>query len=444
MIVTMKNVLLLALEKEKLAALRELRKAGVMHIKDSFLKESGDRSSLEKKRRDAERMLVLLSSFPAKGEDGSEERSAQEILEEALSLAEEKELLAGKLEKVLREKEALLPWGDFRPDDVKALEKRGIHIFFCSCTAREFRRLSLPEGAVVSPVGKAGGNLLFAVVTKDVVPEEGALPLVPSLPEKPLSLLQEEERNLREKIREKEERLSQLARWAKKIASYGKSLASEQEFLAARDCMLSSGTVCCIAGYVPVTELAKVEKLAKDHSWGLCVEDVDESDQSVPTCIQKPAWLKIIDPLFDFIGITPGYRETDVSFFFLLAFPVFFGLLIGDAAYGTMFLVTAFLCKYLFRNRPKARLPLNLLILLSVFSILWGLITGNCLGLPKEKLPFFLQGLDFFARPTQSPLARAIAEKYALKMDDGELTNRFTQFLCFFIAALHLRSRGTG
>ena len=439
MILKMKNVALLMLEKEKLAALRELRKAGVMHIKDAFRKDSEDRTRLERELKDAEKLLVLMTSSGAKGE-AKDSRSAEEILKEASALAEEKEILAGKLEKVLQEKEKLLPWGDFRFSDVKALEKKNIHVFFCCCTAREFRHLALPEGAAVSQVGKKGGNLYFAVVTKDVVPEEGALPLVPPLPEKPLSLLEEEERSLREKIREKEERFVFLSLSAGKIASYGKKLSSELEFLEARDSMLSSGKVCCIAGYVPVTELPKVEKLAKDHAWGLNVEDVEESDENIPTCIQKPAWLKIIDPLFDFIGITPGYRETDVSFFFLLAFPVFFGLLIGDVAYGTMFMVTAFLCKYLFRNRPKARLPLNLLILLSAFSILWGLITGNCLGLPREKLPFFLQGLDFFARPTQSPFACAVAEKYGLKKEDGELANRFTQFLCFFIAALHLVS----
>ena len=212
------------------------------------------------------------------------------------------------------------------------------------------------------------------------------------------------------------------------------------EFLQARDSMLSSGKVCCVTGYVPVTGLDALKEAAKENDWVLQIEDVEEEDGNVPTCIRKPGWMKLIDPLFDFIGIAPGYRETDVSLFFLLAFPVFFGLLIGDAAYGSMFMVVAFLCKYLFRKSKKAQLPLNLLILLSFFSILWGLLTGNCLGLPREKLPFFMQGLDFFAAPTKSAFACAIADKYGLKKVDGELTNRFTQFICFFLAAVHLIS----
>lgn len=438
MIIEMKNVALLTMENEKLSALKNLRKIGVMHIKSSFRKDSGDRSILEKQLQDVEKLLVLFSSVKAKGFFRSE-KTAEEIVKESLSLLEEKDLLAGKLEKVLREKEALLPWGDFHFEEVKVLAKKNIHISFCSCLQKEFDKLVLPENAAVSFVSKQGKNLYFAVITQEKISPD-LLPCVPPLPETSLNVLEEEEYSLRERTGEIEERFSLLSLAAEKIASYRKTLAFELEFLQARDSMLSSGKVCCVTGYVPVTGLDALKKAAVENNWVLQIEDVEEEDGNIPTCIKKPAWMKLIDPLFDFIGIAPGYRETDVSLFFLLAFPVFFGLLIGDAAYGLMFMGTAFLCKYLFRKSKKAQLPLNLLILLSFFSIVWGLLTGNCLGLPREKLPFFMQGLDFFAAPTKSAFACAIADKYGLKKVDGELTNRFTQFLCFFLAAVHLIS----
>ena len=438
MIVEMKNAAILTLAKEKLSVLEKLRHLGVMHIKSSYRKESGDAAKLEKELKDTEKLLVLMASAGAKG-DFREEKSAEEIRKEALALLEEKDILARKLEKVIQEKERLLPWGNFHCTDVKKLAEKNIYIYFCSCMQKEYDRLSLPENAAVSLVSKQGKNLYFAVVTQEKVASE-LLPLVPALPEKSLESVEEEEKCLRKEIREKEERFAYLALAAEKIASYAKRLAFDLEFLQARDSMLSSGKVCCITGYVPVTALEALKNAAEENAWVLQIGDVEEEDAGVPTYIQKPAWMNLIDPLFEFIGIAPGYRETDVSLFFLLAFPVFFGLLIGDAAYGLMFMATAFLCKYLFRKSKKAQLPLNLLILLSAFSILWGLLTGNCLGLPREKLPFFMQGLDFLAAPTQSPLACAIADKYGLKKVDGELTNRFTQFLCFFLAAIHLIS----
>ena len=438
MIVEMKNAAILTLAKEKLSVLEKLRHLGVMHIKSSFRKESADASKLEYDLKDTEKLLFLFASTKAKG-SFTEEMSGEEIRNEALALLEEKDLLSANLEKILQQIEKLRPWGDFHFAEVKKLEEKSIHIYFCSCMQKEFDRLSLPEKAAVSLVGKQGKNLYFAVVTQEKVASE-LLPTVPALPETPLHILEEQASSLQEKIKENNKRFAVLSLAADKVAAYAKHLASDLEFLQARDSMLSSGSVCCITGYVPVTALEALKEAAKENAWVLQIEDVDEDDTNIPTYIKKPAWLNLIDPLFDFIGITPGYRETDVSLFFLLAFPVFFGLLIGDAAYGTMFMATAFLCKYLFRKSKKAQLPLNLLILLSSFSILWGLLTGTCLGLPREKLPFFMQGLDFFAAPTKSALGCAIADRYGLKKVDGELTNRFTQFICFFIAAIHLIS----
>ena len=66
MIIEMKNVALLTLENEKLSALKKLRQVGVMHIKSSFRKDSGDRSLLEKEYESVEKLLVLFSSVKQK------------------------------------------------------------------------------------------------------------------------------------------------------------------------------------------------------------------------------------------------------------------------------------------------------------------------------------------------------------------------------------------
>ena len=123
MIVEMKNAAILTLAKEKLSVLEKLRHLGVMHIKSSFRKDSGDRSLLEKEYESVEKLLVLFSSVKAMG-DFRDERNACEIVNEALSLLSEKELLTGKLEKVIREKEALRPWGSFRFEEVKNLAEK--------------------------------------------------------------------------------------------------------------------------------------------------------------------------------------------------------------------------------------------------------------------------------------------------------------------------------
>ena len=39
-------------------------------------------------------------------------------------------------------------------------------------------------------------------------------------------------------------------------------------------------------------------------------------------------------PIFDFIGVRPGYREFDVSSWFLIFMTIFFAMIFGDGGYG--------------------------------------------------------------------------------------------------------------
>ena len=46
-------------------------------------------------------------------------------------------------------------------------------------------------------------------------------------------------------------------------------------------------------------------------------------------------------PVFDILGTVPGYREYDISFWFLGFFTLFFAMIIGDAGYGCLLLLQA-------------------------------------------------------------------------------------------------------
>ena len=122
----------------------------------------------------------------------------------------------------------------------------------------------------------------------------------------------------------------------KAIDEYHAKELEALEFASARDGMEEAGGLAYIYVYVPETEVGKLEKAAHDFGWALSLEDPAADDDHVPTLIRKPAFLNVMDPLFDFIGVAPGYRENDVNLFFLLFFPVFFGMIIGDAGYAVI------------------------------------------------------------------------------------------------------------
>jgi V/A-type H+/Na+-transporting ATPase subunit I len=49
--------------------------------------------------------------------------------------------------------------------------------------------------------------------------------------------------------------------------------------------------------------------------------------------------VRIIQPVFDFLGTVPNYREYDISLWFLLFFGVFFAMIFGDGGYGILMLL---------------------------------------------------------------------------------------------------------
>ena len=448
MIEKMKKVTLLVLTETRECSLETLRELGVMHLAAAPGAEVRSPEGLDQEKALADSAKVLYALEGAESKDAEavfEKCSPRELLEAGVTLLAGEESLAKERDRLERDREKLLPWGDFDPAGVTALQEKGWTIRFSMLPEKEFASFAAPAGGVLQEIVRKDKMVRFLVILPPGVKEqEGEEIESVNLPSTSLRELEKALKEIGVKESERKKRLASLALESARLKAYREELEAELEFTHARDNMVASGAVAYMQGYIPLSaEKAFVETAEKNH-WAYLLEEVAGDDERVPTKINKPKWMKIIDPLFEFIGIAPGYRETDVSFFFLLAFPVFFGMIIGDSAYGLLFLISAIAGKLIFRKNEKAQLPLNLLILLSCFSIIWGGLTGSCLGLPRKMLPEFLQGLDFFADPGNSPLARRIADRFGLKYaTEGEiksLSNRFTQFICFALAAIHLIS----
>ena len=433
MIVKMKKITLLCVESDRTSALEQLRELGIMHVDHRTRVESENVSASEQTLNDIAAVYNILSGLKAERKTVSS-RSGEEVYLQASGLIRRQDALEKQIEEREREIDELEPWGDFSPEMAEKLSARGIHVLFCKTYRNSFEALTLPENTVKTVIRERSREVYFLLIFSEK-PEISLYPAV-TLPKKSLSALRKEQEAATAEKQAIVRQLTALAAELNLLKDYFACKSAEHEFLMNRDGMASDGAIAYLSGYIPADELPKLTGAAHRCGWALTADDPEPDDARVPTCIRKPGWVKIIDPLFDFIGITPGYRENDVSVFFLIAFPIFFGMLIGDCAYGALFIAAAFLLKFLLRKKPEARMGLNLLILLSCFSILSGLLTGSCLGLPREVLPGFLKGLDFLADPGNSPAAAELGKK--LNVNPADLVNKFTQWFCFLLAALHL------
>ena len=434
MIVKMKKITLLCVESERTAALEQLRGLGIMHVDHEVRVESESVAASESELNSITKVYNILSGFKTKGSPAGSGLSGKAVFEQADGLIRKQGELNKQIEELKRAIDALEPWGDFDPGLVRKLASDGVHVLFCKTYRSSLKKLELPEDAVQTVVRVQGKEVYFLLIFREQ-PDASLYPAV-ALPQGRLSVLRKQLETACSEKQQITDQLTELAVSKNAVKEYFGEKSAECEFLTNRDGMISDGAISYLSGYIPADELPKLSEAAHRNGWALTADDPAPDDARVPTCIRKPGWVKIIDPLFDFIGITPGYRENDVSVFFLIAFPIFFGMLIGDSAYGVLFIIAALLFKFLLRKKAEAQMPLNLLILLSVFSVITGLLTGSCMGLPRDILPGFLKGLDFLADPSHSPSAVKLAKK--LNVNPADLTDKFTQWFCFLLAAVHL------
>ena len=446
MIIKMKKVTLLCLEQDKTAVLEKLRALGVVQIEYAKQPDSAEVATLSATLSNVERALMILAMEESRGKvEQHDILTGKQAVEKILSLADGRIELEKHLHSLEKDRDELLPWGEFDVKSMDSLRAKGLRPYLCALQKSDFEKTEFPAGVMVQEVSRNKTDVYFlAVGTEDFAPECAV-----TLPAGPLSALTAEITAVKEQIADAGREITALKEMTEPIRDYAGSIAEKLEFSSVRDGMAEAGAVAYIFGYVPVTEAEELQACAEENGMALLIEDPADDDERVPTYIVKPKFLNIMDPLFDFIGVTPGYRENDVNMFFLIFFPIFFGMIIGDAGYGMIFIAITLICMFtMWKQKPALRMPLSLFMLLSIVTVIWGWLNGSWCGIPRNMLPCFMQGCDFIADPQKSPTAFRFAEWAGLINDQMSATtklnamddfkNKFIQFLCFAIAGVHL------
>ena len=324
MIVKMLHLDLLCVAAEVDSTLEGLRSLGAVHL-DLSSAQGAEVSSAKGDAADAEKAVRFILKARGKGEVGSVRRTISEVLDLQKSLDDKKD----SLEDLNREIAKYEPFGDFDPELAKKLLDRGIDLAAVA---------ELPE----------------------------------ILPPKRLSEMKSDAAELKSSI---EADISGLAATDEKaiVASFPE-LSERIAFAAAKELMLESGAVSVISGWIPARRLADLKKTASKEGWGLLTREA-ESGENPPTLIEPPKLFRPMRALFEGLGIAPAYTESDVSVPFMCYFSLFFAMLVGDGAYGSIFLLGTF--------AMRRRLPRSWFVLLTVFSastVIWGVLSNTWFG----------------------------------------------------------------
>lgn len=215
------------------------------------------------------------------------------------------------------------------------------------------------------------------------------LRLPPEYLNRPLNeiLLLNEERRVAavKEVLEVEEELRELSlTWQDEVAALARLLKDRHEEIKVFNKFGQTDYTFVMLGWIPKKFLASTKKILHDtYGDSVVIDELpttpDMMDEA-PTFYDNPAILKPFEYLLSVIS-HPKYREIDPTPIFAVFFPLFFGLIVGDIAYGFIILGIALLLKKKFGERFDWIHPLmNLMIIASFPTIIFGYIFGEFFG----------------------------------------------------------------
>jgi V/A-type H+-transporting ATPase subunit I len=417
MIVKMKKITLLVSERTRETLLLKLREAGVLHIKHVTEPASHDIQFIEDRISKIDKMISTLSPYTGKGIKGTLVCEDNELLKSAEETAEshnEKEEFLSGIRELQRKIKWFDAWGEFDPEELARLREKGANIKLYRLKKDEFRRLAKSLNGRIFK--KEKGYIYLAVYDP---PEDEALALseVSPPPESP-DAMKKKIRELEEKAKKIEDFLREKAIALPAMKECKTRLEKAREFLNVKYGMHEEEQFSYLQGFCPAGLLKDVTALAERNKAGYLVEEPDNPAET-PTLIKNPKWVSLIKPVFQFMNTIPGYSEFDISFVFLVFFSLFFAMLVGDAGYGMIFVLTTFLDRRKFRKAPYE--PFFLMYFLGGATIVWGAITGTWFGAETiAQLP---------------GLKSLVVGKISSFAGDNQ---NFVIFFCFVIGAVHL------
>ncbi|MDR1325778.1 MAG: V-type ATP synthase subunit I [Treponema sp.] len=423
----MKKISIVVMDKTRDASLAKLRDLGLLHIESRPVTSDGLSKHLDRKAK-AETALGILRSYKVEKTDSKV--SVSDLVTEVLGMDSEKKTLQEQFTSLGKEESRVEKWGDFNPADLKELTKQGLTLIPYELSYRAYESLDKEQRFIILSREKLK---VYGVALDHEI--GGETPF--ALPEKSLSEMRKAIKNIQTKLADIEKRFAMLTTHKKSIEDELKTLAQNIEFETAKASMdslsVSTGAIpsdtgiSWLTGFAPKDDVGILKRAAAENGWALAIADPSEED-AVPTLLKNNKLASLIYPLTDFLEVVPGYREIDISGWFLLFFCIFFGMIFGDAGYGVILGIIALvgIAKTSAKGTP---VMLKMLGLLALSNIAWGVITCTWFGVDTAKLPEVLRSISL---PVLSSAEAAKGEAQKAIIDQN------LQIFCFSLALLQL------
>lgn len=387
MIEKMKKLTFLVYHREYDEFLHRLQELGVMHVEGGTLAEgqseavTADMAAIRRIDSLLKQMEELKdSAAPASASSYESSATPDECIAELEAAFARQSELAGR-EKVLSEQiEALTPWGEFDPADVRRqMAAAGCAMHFFTAPTKTFRKEIEPD-FTVEAINEVKGTTYFVAITRG---EELQLPATAvTLPEASLSALRAEHEAVSASLAETAAQLQQLtAAHTTALESYRDELQSRMDFDNVRFGTETAADdhLMVLRGWVPAKKQDELQAAFADSGAWFEFSDPQPGDD-IPICLKNNRFFRLFE-MFTELYMLPKYNELDLTPFLAPFYILFFGLCLGDSGYGLFITLTVLAVKYFKKDLSQSlKAAMNLLLILGISAFFCGLLSGAFFG----------------------------------------------------------------
>ena len=386
----MKMVCVVSSVSRKDEMLEGLRSLGLLHLAE---KKAPERAASERFTTLSKTASMLADYAPDKKAKGKEKAPVlsdaefEDMYQNVLAAIDRKSALDQEISAANAEIERIKAWGDFSPAEVKKVKEAGYDLHFYRLGKNEYQ--TAVEDPDIRMVRLASIDKMHTVAVIGTLPQ--TIPASEfTLPEKGIADLNKEIAECQKESVSCDEVLQKASIYDASFQDQMLKAQNAENYSSASETAENDDDFVWISGYLPEADLDKFKTAATANQWAWAVDDVAEDDTEIPTKVKYGKVSGLIQPVFDILGILPGYRESDISLWFFLFFTLFFAMIIGDAGYGVLILIATIA---LVAKTKKFNTTTYLLLVLSIATIVWGAVTGTWFGMEKAMQVPFLKAL---------------------------------------------------
>ncbi|MGI0093909.1 MAG: V-type ATP synthase subunit I, partial [Nitrosotalea sp.] len=305
-----------------------------------------------------------------------------DIDDKVATLEKEKEHLLTQL-KETENNTKLVEEFSFFPEDFNVLQLKMAHSYFGRVDSKNYAAfkkaldVNSQDVFVYPKEGKDITNIVLvtfpnfpphalATVVQEYDVKLEAVPKLDGKADQLIQNLKAKHTDISNKLKEVERQLGEISQSHYiNIVCIEEQLEIENKKLEVVDNLGVTSDSFALEGWIPKSKISQLKNVFENNTKGTMLFEL-ETDEHPPTQFDNPKRFKLFEAFIRFYSLPEG-KEFDPTLIFGLLFPIFYGMMVGDAGYG---LVILLVCRWVIRRIEGGKRDINIMpSMLSKFAL---------------------------------------------------------------------------